>query len=152
MYKGTLIAVKDMEESKKFYHDILGVNVVGDFGANVQLDGGLFLQTLDTWVKFIENKEVYLNSNAYELYFEVLDIDEFYKKLQAANVKYVHELLEHSWGQRVVRFYDPNHHIIEVAEDISMVVKRFFDKGMTVDQVAKRMDVPIDYVKECLKH
>ena len=48
MYKGTLIAVKNMEESKKFYHDILNMDVVGDFGSNVQLDGGLFLQTLDT--------------------------------------------------------------------------------------------------------
>ena len=151
MYKGTLIAVKNIEESKKFYHDILDMNVVGDFGANVQLDGGLFLQTLDTWSDFINRKEVYLKNNAGELYFEVSDIDEFYKKLQAANIEYVHELMEHNWGQRVVRFYDPNHHIIEVAEDISMVVKRFFYSGMTVEQVADRMDVPVDYVKECLK-
>ncbi|MDO4275400.1 MAG: VOC family protein [Eubacteriales bacterium] len=151
MYKGTLIAVKNIEESKKFYHDILDMNVVGDFGANVQLDGGLFLQTLDTWGSFINNKEVYLKNNAGELYFEVSDIDEFYKKLQAANIEYVHELLVHSWGQRVVRFYDPDYHIIEVAEDISMVVKGFFHNGMTVEQVAERMDVPVDYIVECLE-
>lgn len=42
--------------------------------------------------------------------------------------------------------------IENVAEDISMVVKRFFDKGITVEQVAERMDVPVDYVKECLQH
>lgn len=125
MYKGTLIAVKNIEESKKFYHDILDMNVTGDFGANIQLDGGLFLQTLDTWSSFINNKEVNFENNAGELYFEISDIDEFYKKLQVANIEYVHELLEHNWGQRVVRFYDPDHHIIEVAEDISMVVKRF---------------------------
>ena len=75
MYKGTLIAVKNIEESKKFYHDILDMNVVGDFGANVQLDGGLFLQTLDTWSDFINSKEVYLKNNAGELYFEVSDIE-----------------------------------------------------------------------------
>lgn len=152
MYKGTLIAVKNIEESKKFYHDILDMNVVGDFGANVQLDGGLFLQTLDTWSSFINNKEVYLENNAGELYFEVSDIDEFYKKLQVANIEYVHGLLEHNWGQRVVRFYDPNHHIIEAAEEISMVVKRFIRNGLTVEQVAERMDVPIDYVKESLEY
>ena len=90
MYKGTLIAVKNIEESKKFYHDILDMNVVGDFGANVQLDGGLFLKTLDTWSDFINSKEVYLKNNAGELYFEVSDIDEFYKKLQASNIEYVH--------------------------------------------------------------
>ncbi|MDD3415848.1 MAG: VOC family protein [Lachnospiraceae bacterium] len=151
MYKGTLIAVKNMEVSKKFYYDILDMNVVGDFGANVQLDGGLFLQTLDTWCNFINNKEVYLKNNAGELYFEVSDIDEFYKKLRTDNIEYVHELLEHNWGQRVVRFYDPDYHIIEVAEDISMVVKRFFNNGMTEEQVAERMDVPVDYVKGCLE-
>lgn len=151
MYKGTLIAVKNIEESKKFYHDILDMNVTGDFGANIQLDGGLFLQTLDTWSSFINNKDVNFENNAGELYFEISDIDEFYKKLQVANIEYVHELLEHNWGQRVVRFYDPDHHIIEVAEDISMVVKRFFQKGMAVQQVAERMDVPVDYVKACLE-
>lgn len=149
MYKGTLIAVKNMEVSKKFYYDILDMNVVGDFGANVQLVGGLFLQTLDTWCNFINNKDVYLKNNAGELYFEVSDIDEFYKKLRAANIEYVHELLEHNWGQRVVRFYDPDYHIIEVAEDMSMVVKRFFNNGMTMEQVAEWMDVPVDYVKGC---
>lgn len=61
------------------------------------------------------------------------------------------KLLEHNWGQRVVRFYDPDYHIIEVAEDISMVVKRFFNNGMTEEQVSERMDVPADYVKRCLK-
>ena len=150
MYQGTLIAVKDMEESKRFYHDIMGMNVAADFGANVQLEGGLFLQTLDRWRQFINGGEVYLQNNAAELYFEVSDIEAFYKKLQTAGVELVHDLLEHRWGQRVVRFYDPNRHIIEVGEDMSMVVKRFSRGGMTAEQVAERMDVPIDYVKECL--
>ena len=42
-YMSTLISVKDMENSKKFYHDVLGLNVVADFGANVTLDGGVVL-------------------------------------------------------------------------------------------------------------
>ena len=33
-YTGTLIAVKDIEKSKQFYHDVLGLDVVADFGAN----------------------------------------------------------------------------------------------------------------------
>ena len=151
MYKGTLIAVKDIEKSKRFYRDILSMNVVGDFGANVQLDGGLFLQTLDSWKGFIGGKEIVLGNNAGELYFEVDDIDAFCKSLQAHQVEYVHELLEHRWGQRVVRFYDPDRHIIEVAEDIAIVVKRFYNSGMSEEQVAARMDIPVDYVKACLK-
>ncbi len=151
MYKGTLIAVKNMNESKKFYHDILGMNVVADFGTNVQLDNGLFLQTIDTWSKFINNKNICLKNNASELYFEEVDIDEFFTKLKEARIEYVHEPLEHGWGQRAVRFYDPDHHIIEVAEDIVMVVKRFCNSGLSEEEVAVRMDVPADYVKECMK-
>lgn len=42
-YTSTLIAEKDMEKSKRFYRDVLGLNVVADFGANVTLDGGVML-------------------------------------------------------------------------------------------------------------
>ena len=48
-YTGTLIAVFDMEKSIKFYQDVLGLKVIADFGANVTLEGGVFLQTLETW-------------------------------------------------------------------------------------------------------
>ncbi len=41
--------------------------------------------------------------------------------------------------------------IIEVAEDIAIVVKRFYNSGMIEAQVAECMDIPIDYVKACLK-
>jgi lactoylglutathione lyase len=45
-YSGTLIAVSDMDKSKKFYNNVLGLKVIADFGANVMLEEGLFLQTL----------------------------------------------------------------------------------------------------------
>ena len=74
-YAGTLIAVKDMEISKRFYHDVLGLDVAADFGANVMLDGGIFLQTLDTWEQFIRTDNVILQNNAGEMYFEEEDIE-----------------------------------------------------------------------------
>ena len=52
-FQGTLIAVTDMERSKQLYHDVLGLNVTADFGANVTLDGGIFLQTIESWKEFI---------------------------------------------------------------------------------------------------
>jgi len=151
MLKGTLIAVRNMDASKKFYHDILGMGVVGDFGSNVQLENGLFLQTIDTWAEFINHKEISLCNNASELYFEEADMNVFIAKLQEAQIEYVHGLIEHSWGQRAVRFYDPDHHIIEVAEEISMVIKRFCESGLSEEEVAVRMDVPVEYIKECMQ-
>ena len=58
---------------------------------------------------------------------------------------------EFSWGQRAVRFYDVDHHIIEVAESIVMVTKRFIDSGLTIEQTAKRMDVGMEYIQAILK-
>ena len=147
-YKGTLIAISDMEESKKFYQDFLGMHVVGDFGANVQLENGLFLQTKDSWEKIIAKKAIKLGHNAGELYFETQDMDAFLKLLELFPVEYVHEPIEHSWGQRAVRFYDPDGHMIEVAEDLVMVMKRFADRGMSVEETALRMDVPVSYIND----
>ena len=82
-YTSTLIAVSDMEKSKQFYRDVLGMKVVADFGSNVTLDGGLVLQTMDTWKSFIRTDSVVLPNNAGELYFEEADMDAFCKHLQS---------------------------------------------------------------------
>lgn len=153
-YTSTLIAVKDMEKSKQFYHDVLNLDVITDFGANVTLKGGIALQTLDSWKGFIHKRdnEIIFGNNACELYFEEDDIDTFVAKLtNIKDIEYVHPLFEHSWGQRVVRFYDLDKHIIEVGENINMVIKRFIDSGLSIEETAARMDVPIDYIKSSLK-
>ena len=78
------------------------------------------------------------------------NFDAFAEKLEKCNIEYVHPVKEHSWGQRVVRFYDPDGHIIEVGENLNAVCRRFLECGMTPEQVAKRMDVPMEFVKTCL--
>ena len=57
---------------------------------------------------------------------------------------------EHRWGQRVVRFYDPDRHIIEVGENLAAVCRRFLDSGLTPEQTAERMDVSLEYVRKRL--
>lgn len=37
-----------------------------------------------------------------------------------------------------------------MAEDLMMVMKRFADIGMSVEEVAVRMDVPVSYIKDHL--
>ena len=149
-FRSTLIAVKDMSISKQFYHDVLGLNVVADFGANVTLDGGVVLQTLDTWKSFIRMDSVSLPNNAGELYFEENDMDTFCNHLKNFDICYVHELFEHRWGQRVIRFYDPDKHIIEVGEKLDAVVLRFISQGLSAEETAVRMDIPLDFVQSCL--
>ena len=146
-YQSTLLAVTNMERSKAFYCDLLGREVVADFDANVTLSGGITLQTMDSWKEFLNAQKVALPNNAGELYFVTEDMDAFLPHLDRWQVQYVHRLKEHSWGQRVVRFYDPDGHIIEVGEGLEQVAKRFLSQGMTLEQVAQRMDVPMSFLQ-----
>ena len=77
--KNPLLVVRDMERSKTFYREVLGLHVVMDFGANVTLTGGLCLQTLDTWTDFLgkEAEEIRFGANDSEVYFEEDDFDGF---------------------------------------------------------------------------
>ena len=149
--KNPLLVVADMERSVDFYKRVLGLEVITDFGANKTLSGGLVLQTLETWKEFIAIENVVFGGNQTEIYFEEDDFDGFAEKLNVSEVEYVHPVKEHRWGQRVVRFYDPDYHIIEVGENIKSVCKRFAAEGMTPEQVAERMDVPLEFVKYSLK-
>ena len=149
-YTGTLIAVKDIEKSKQFYHDVLGLDVVADFGANVTLTGGVVLQALETWQSFIHTDDVTLKNNAGELYFETEDMDAFAQHLESFDVSYVHKLHEHPWGQRVIRFYDTDGHIIEAAEKLDAVIARFVAQGLSPKETAERMGIPLDFVVSSL--
>lgn len=146
-----LLAVSDIDKSVEFYKEIFGLDVISDFGANKTLTGGLVLQTTETFKDFIDGRDISFGGNSGEIYFEEDDFDSFAEKLKQFDIDYVHGIKEHSWGQRVVRFYDPDRHIIEVGENMKFVCKRFIDSGLSPEQTAKRMDVPVDYVIDCIK-
>ena len=148
--KNTLLAVTDIEKSAAFYKKVLGLRVVMDFGANKTLTGGLVLQTAETWKEFIGTENISFGGRSTEIYFEEDDFDKFVEKLNGCEIKYVHPVKEHSWGQRVVRIYDPDMHIIEVGENLKTVCKRFLNSGMTPEQAAQRMGVPMKFVKSCM--
>lgn len=149
--KNSMLVVTDIDKSVEFYKKVLGLHVIMDFGANKTLTGGLVLQTLETWKDFTDTDNVLFGSNSSEVYFEEDNFDQFADRLKKCNVEYVHPIKEHSWGQRVVRFYDPDKHIIEVGENIKAVCKHFLDSGMTPEQVAERMDVPLKFVNACIR-
>jgi len=113
--KNILIVVKDIEKSKQFYHDLFGLNVVLDNEGNVILTEGLVLQEKKIWNKFLE-REIISQSNSCELYFEEKDIEGFVEKLEKLypSIQYVNRLMTHSWGQKVIRFYDLDGNLIEV--------------------------------------
>ena len=153
-YNSVLLAVEDIDKARKFYCDVLGLHVTADFGANITLTGGISLQSKKSWMKFIHKpeSEIRFGGNDAEIYFEEDNLAAFVEKLKSrGDVSLVHDIVEHDWGQHAVRFYDPDGHIIEVSESMKFVCRRFLQQGMTVEETAKRSQMPIRFVKFCLK-
>ncbi|MCR4723321.1 MAG: VOC family protein [Eubacteriales bacterium] len=117
--KNVLIVVKDIERSKQFYHDLFGLKTILDNDGNMILTEGLVLQEEKCWKEFL-GKEIVSENNSCELYFEERDIEGFVEKLESfyPEVKYVNRLMTHSWGQKVIRFYDPDGNLIEVGAPV----------------------------------
>ena len=113
--KNGLIVVKDIEKSRKFYHDLFGIDLVLDNDGNMILTEGLVLQDEKIWKSFL-GRDILPQNNACELYFEEQDIEVFVEKLERLypSIEYVNRLMTHSWGQRVIRFYDLDGNLIEV--------------------------------------
>lgn len=119
--KNILVVVKDIDKSKQFYHDLFGLDLVLDNDGNMILTEGLVLQEQKIWKEFL-GKDVIPQNNACELYFEEKDIDSFVEKLERLypSIEYVNKLMTHSWGQKVVRFYDLDGNLIEVGTPMNM--------------------------------
>ena len=120
--KNILIVVKDIEKSRKFYQDLFEIELVLDNDGNMILTEGLVLQDEKIWKSFLD-RDIVPKSNSCELYFEEQDIESFIEKLERMypDIEYVNRLMTHSWGQRVIRFYDLDGNLIEVGTPMESI-------------------------------
>ena len=95
--KNILIVVKDIEKSKRFYHDLFGIDMVLDNNGNMILTEGLVLQDEKIWKKFL-GKDIIPKNNSCELYFEEQNMEAFIEKLKTLypSTQYVNRLMVHS--------------------------------------------------------
>lgn len=147
----TVISVADINAARKFYEDLFGLEVFQDYGKNIAFTCGLALQQDFDWLVGLPKESVLKKSNNMEIVFEEQDFDSFLNKLKEyPDIEYLGEVIEHSWGQRVIRFYDLDGHIIEVGEDMKMVIKRFLASGMTMEEVSVKMDASVEDLTKLL--
>ena len=152
-YMCMLISVADINAARKFYEDLFRLEVFQDYGRNIAFTCGLALQQDFDWLVNLPKEKVLKKSNNAEIVFEEQDFDGFLNKLKEyPDIEYLGEVLEHSWGQRVIRFYDLDGHIIEVGEDMKMVIKRFLASGMNMEEIAVKMDASVEDLMKLLNH
>ena len=151
-FHSSVLFVSDIEKSKKFYMDILDQKIEFDFGRCVGFIGGFSIWDKSYAYKIIGFKEddVSTNKKDSEIYFEIEDLDSLFEKLKNEKINFLHDIIEQPWKQRCFRIFDPDNHIIEFAEPMTVVIERLYDEGLTHNQIVKKSLMPVDIVLDII--
>lgn len=150
-YTCTVLSVADINAARKFYEDLFGLELYQDYGINISFTCGLALQQDFDWLVNLSKENIMKKPNNIEICFEEQDFDGFLNKLKKyPDIECLGKVIEHGWGQRVIRFYDLDGHIIEVGEDMKMVINRFLSSGMTMEEVSAKMDASVEDLTKLL--
>ena len=150
-YHGPVIFVKDITKSKDFYTKILDQVIRHDFGTNLLFESGLSLwQPADSHEIAEAHPYNKKDNSRFELYFESDELDKIKKLLEDTSVTYLHPIKEESWGQRTLRFYDPDNHLIEIGETLKTFVTRMAKEGMSEEQISEKSGIPVKDVLEIM--
>jgi len=147
----TVLFVRDILISKKFYSGILGFTIDLDFGKNVIYSNGLTIweiQESHIIPSTLGNANISdRHSNRFEMCFETETLPKDFELLKNNNVTFVHEVHEEPWGQRTIRFLDPDNHLIEIGESMKQFLTRFLESGMSIDEVSRRTSVKVEDIR-----
>ena len=145
-----LIVVEDIATSRRFYEDYLGQKVLFDFGEDVQFEGGFSIHQKAHFQTLLGDERRYpitLKSNAGELYFETNEMEAAQARLKQSGAEFIHEIKEQPWGQRAMRLYDLDGHILEIGESMESAIVQLHDQGLSVDEIVKKTGMPKEIVE-----
>lgn len=154
-YSGLALFVKDIDKAKNFYSNILKLSIQFDFGKNIVYQGGMAIWEINAQhiipALLGEKSLTDTKSNRVELYFETEDLEGIYSSLKDCGTNFLHDIHEEPWGQRTIRFFDPDNHLIEVGESLKQFVSRFYKSGMSFVEVSARTSMPVEEVKRLIE-
>lgn len=149
-FMGPVILVENMERSRFFYETVLRQRVVYDFGVNVSFEGGLAIHLKNHYQEVSRlgsSRGVVFGANNLYLNFETEELEHLHAELQRMNVEFLHEIQEQPWGQRCMRFYDPDMHIVEIGEGMEQVYVRLHHKGLSIEEIAGITAMPKENIE-----
>ena len=118
-----VLFVSDLERSKEFYRDLLGLAVAqeDDDSTYFQLDGASLL------LLSIPGAQDLLSSTALaghsagassQLAVFVDDVNAIHADLAAKGVEFIREPIDRPWGMRTAHFKDPDGHVWEISQTL----------------------------------
>lgn len=153
-YHSAVIFTDNIETMKEFYEQTMGQSVQFDFGGSVIFDCGLTIWELkDSYPlsKALGNRDGGRSNESMEICFESDEFEAEASRLKELGVKPVHDVTEEEWGQKTIRFYDPDGNIIEIGETMPFFCRRLYCAGLSAAQVSNKTGIPKHTVDEYLK-
>lgn len=155
-YISACLFVKNIKVSRKFYEEILEQKVHTDNGLFIRFEDGLSIWQVNHALHNIYDKKAGCDmpsqeGKQFELNFETEDLDGIYKRIVKSGMEFIHTIREQPWGQRVFRLYDPDGHIVELAEPIEKVMIRLYGEGMAIEEISKKTSTLVSIVQDTLQ-
>lgn len=117
-FRHSIALVRDIEESKQFYKDILGLSIVQDFDIFVLFQNDFAIHRADLFYDYI-NKPYHgekMGHDNVDFYLTTTDLEHVSDKLKENKVVFIHDIKQMDWGEKVIRIYDPDGHILEIGD------------------------------------
>ena len=117
----TIVFVSDIERSRAFYRDVLGLAIAQDHGTIVMFEHGYSIHDgVDLLEKTYKKPGGFPNGpqgkDNIDIYFETDSLEEALATVVASGMDVIHPIEVQPWGQRVFRFHDPDGHIVEIGD------------------------------------
>ena len=149
-FHSAVLITENLGTLKHFYVDVLAQRVTFDFGNCVALECGLSLwQLKDEYPIAKAQGTTYCdtaNKNM-EICFETDTFDAEISRLKAHGVPLLHDIVEETWGQMTIRFYDPDSNLVELGESMPCFCRRLYKDGLSIEQIAEKTGIPMDAVE-----
>jgi catechol 2,3-dioxygenase-like lactoylglutathione lyase family enzyme len=149
-FVASLITVSDIQKSRNFYENVLGQKVEADYGENVSF-GGFSIHLRPHFKMLIDNRDIIVGGNNFELYFEYDEVAQIVEKLKTEKVEFIHELYEAPWKQLCVKFYDPDKNIIEIGESLEYLSFRLHRQGNSFEEISKLTGLNGEFVEKSIR-
>lgn len=150
----SVLFVKRATKSRDFFVNVLGMNVAmsnGDLNFFFKEGFAIWQVATDNEIPKRLGYDVITDRNAanrFELCFETEDIDDVYKLLKKNGISFLHEINTEIWGQRTIRFFDPDNHLIEVGESMQVFLKRVYDEEkQDIEATSRRTFTPVEAIR-----